>query len=71
MNASNIKVHVLLPKNITNSPDGMNQFLAKSIIYFITQVINVDVNNVSSSVKLISPYMFGNQGTGQNLSFIV
>ena len=48
----------------------MNQYFIMAFIYFLSQEVNVNINNVGSEIKADIPYLFSNVVSGQYPSAI-
>jgi hypothetical protein len=57
-------------QEIAPSPDGMNQFFLLAGVNFISQIINIDVNDIGAGIKINIPDMLGNHGSGYHCTCI-
>ena len=56
--------------HITMASDGMDQGKNKSLIYFVPQISDVDIDNIGVVVKIVIPHMVRDLASAQNMPLI-
>jgi len=51
--------------SVPHIPYGLNQFLWKAFVYFITEIPNIHIDDVGECVMVISPYLLQNHGAAE------
>ena len=56
--------------DVTYATQGMQQFFRMALVDLLSEVVDVDINDIRKCIKIIVPHMLGNHGPGQHLALV-